>query len=87
VAVAVELITAGASVATALAIPPLVPKTLDLLERARESNSRKEQLDSLAAKLLAQKATRMSSCEWSVPSGTLKWSDEMAALHGITQSA
>jgi signal transduction histidine kinase len=41
----VKLVTAVASVATALAIPPLIPKTLQLIETAKLSEARQLQLE------------------------------------------
>jgi signal transduction histidine kinase len=46
-----KLITAIASVATALALPPLIPRVLALLDAARVSNQRKQQLEAANAEL------------------------------------
>ncbi|NTU85333.1 MAG: response regulator [Chloroflexales bacterium] len=46
-----KLITAIASVATAAALPPLVPRILGLIESARRSNERKLQLETANAEL------------------------------------
>jgi signal transduction histidine kinase len=46
-----KLITAVASVATAIALPPLVPKTLALIETAKVSQQRKQQLEVAHAEL------------------------------------
>ena len=41
---ALKIVTAVASVATALALPPLVPQVRNLLQSAAESEKRREQL-------------------------------------------
>lgn len=49
----VKLVTAVASVATALAIPPLIPKTLRLIQTAKLSEARQQQLVEAHAELEA----------------------------------
>jgi signal transduction histidine kinase len=47
----VKLVTAGASVATALALPPLVPKVLGIIQAARVSEERRVELEQTKAEL------------------------------------
>jgi signal transduction histidine kinase/ActR/RegA family two-component response regulator len=47
----VKIVTAGASVATALALPPLVPKVLDIIHAARLSEERRLELERTHADL------------------------------------
>ena len=47
----VKIITAGASVATALALPPLVPKVLGVIQAARLSEERRIDLERTQAEL------------------------------------
>lgn len=53
---ATKVVTAAASVATAIALPPLVPRVLGLLEAARLSTERKQQLEAANAELRALNA-------------------------------
>src|SRR5436190_16642684 len=47
----VKIITAGASVATALVLPPLVPRVLDVIQAARVSEERRIELERTQAQL------------------------------------
>lgn len=84
---AVKIITAIASVATAIVIPPLVPKTVALLETARMSSEHKVQMESLKGRFLAQKAANMGSWEWNMKTGEMVWSEEMFSMSGMPPSA
>lgn len=47
ISASVRIITAGASIATAIALPPLIPRALRLVEAARLSNQRKLELEQM----------------------------------------
>jgi signal transduction histidine kinase len=51
-----KVLTAAASVATAVALPPLIPKALDLLRNARASERRRQELEAAHVELEATNA-------------------------------
>src|SRR5207237_1022640 len=74
VAGGVKYVTALASVGTAIAVPPLVPRALTLVEEARVSDQRREQLQESHAELerqatmLAQLASIVESAQDAIAS-------------------
>lgn len=85
----VKLITAIASVATALVLPPLIPKTLALVQSAKLSEERRSELEAVNVKLEAEKTCASASGSfalWPILSRSLSgWPSRMATSSGITR--
>lgn len=79
----VKILTAVASIATAVVLPLLVPKTLSLLTESKVSAERKSQLeavhsrmrelDRLSVRLAAQNAAGLAQWEWDLTTGEIRW--------------
>ncbi len=88
----VKVLTALASVTTAVLLPGLVPKSLDLLTTARVAKQRKQDLEAANLRLLelekmssglaARAAVGMATWEWDLRSGAVTWSGEVEAVFG-----
>lgn len=88
----VKVLTAVASVTTAVLLPGLVPKTLDLLAAARVAHQHKQELEAanlhllelekMSAGLAARAAAGLAAWEWDVRSGMVTWSGEVEAVFG-----
>jgi len=90
----VKVVTAVASVATAISLPTLVPKSLDLLTAARASAERKTQLEvanfrlseleDISAELASRAELGIASWDWDVVTDAVHWSGDTMALFGRT---
>ena len=88
----VKVVTALASVTTAMLLPGLVPKTLDLLTAARVARQRKQdleaanvrllELEKMSAGLAARAAAGIATWELNLRSGELTWAGEAEAIFG-----
>jgi len=88
----VKVVTALASLTTAVLLPGLVPKTLDLLTAAQVSRQRKQdleaanlrlvELEKISSSLAARAAVGMATWECSLRSGQLTWVGETEGIFG-----
>lgn len=96
----VKVVTALASVATAVALPLAMPHILKNVEavqrvQVRElelvkanaelsaANEKLQELDRLRRRFVAQTAANVGDWDWDIPAGTVHWSEEMEAIHGL----
>ncbi len=79
-----KAVTAVASVATAIALPPLVPKALELLRDARMSDTRRRALEQSSGALQqAQALAGLHSFGWDPETGAVSISEEMLTSYGF----
>jgi len=96
----VKVVTATASVATAIALPAVMPAVLKNIESWRLSearavelakaneelsaaNEKLQELDRLRRRFVAQTAANIGDWEWDIRGGSVRWSPEVADMHGI----
>jgi len=100
----VKVITAVASVATAIALPLVLPTVLkniqswrlsearavELVSANRElsaANEKLQELDRLRRRFVAQTAANIGDWEWDIRTGRVRWSPEVANMHGLAPGA
>lgn len=100
----VKVVTAVASVATAIALPLVMPAILKNIESWRLSESRAvalaqanqelsaaneklQELDRLRRRFVAQTSANIGDWEWDIRTGEVRWSPEVADMHGLARGA
>lgn len=85
----IKLLTATASLITALMLPPLVPKIRAMLQSARLATERKTELEKAVAELreLYQKATTAAPAVETIPTALIPRNDPSERPHDLAQMA
>ncbi|MGI9102968.1 MAG: ATP-binding protein [Terriglobales bacterium] len=88
----VKVITAVASVATAIALPTLVPKTMDLLASTRVAGDQRKELESaygrlneleqIGSQLRSKAAAGTVSWQWDLKTNRVSWSGDLQRVFG-----
>ncbi len=93
----VKIVTAVASLVTAVLLPTLVPKIFGLLSATQVAAERKQQLEAANARLTeleqmsvqitGEAATGLAFWEWQVREGAMKWWGDLGQVLGVANPA
>lgn len=90
----VKIVTALASFATAVALPSLVPKTVDLIAASQLAAERKAQLENanrrmrelerMSVQLAARAASGLAFWDWKYKTGSVTWWGDFSGVFNVT---